>query len=312
MIEIKAPAEPFEDAGEGVEGLLEAWLVDEHDRVAAGQAVGDAIVVKTSFQILAPCDGTLAELVVAAGDTFPAGAVLARVEEDAGGDSGPVLAAPAERPMSVPFTGMRGAVAREMARAWQQPRVAIGVDVEMTAALATLAVAGRLSPTVAVLRGVALALLEHPRLNARVLDDGVELADDINLGLAISLEEGVIVPVIGNADQKSLSELAVEAGELAQAAREGSLPGTALRGGTFTVSTLGATSIDWFTPILNAPQVAILGVGRVAERVIARDGAAVVAPTMTMTLIFDHRAVDGHPAALFLADVRGRLERGDF
>ena len=90
MIEITAPAEPFEDAGEGVEGLLEAWLVDEHDRVAAGQAVADAIVVKTSFQISAPCDGTLAEIVVGAGDTFPAGAVLALVEEDASADSGPV------------------------------------------------------------------------------------------------------------------------------------------------------------------------------------------------------------------------------
>ncbi len=339
MIEIAAPAEPFQDAGEGVEGLLEAWLVEEKDRVAAGQPVADAIVVKTSFQISAPCDGTVAEIVVRQGDTFAPGAVLAMVAEDAGVDAEAATAAaaslaarPSERvitaafagapaaaadsdPLRLPLTGVRGTVAREMALAWQQPRVAIGVEVEMSATLALLQDqrddGSRLSPTPAVLRGVALTLREHPRLNARVSEDAVELAPDVNLGLAVSLDEGVIVPVIRNADHKSLLELAAEAGELAQAARVGSLPGTALRDGTFTVSTLGATGIDWFTPILNPPQVAILGVGRVTERVIARDGAAVVAPAMALTLIFDHRAVDGQPAALFLAAVRDRLERGD-
>ena len=345
MIEITAPAEPFREAGEGVEGLLEAWLVDENDRVAAGQPVADAIVVKTSFQISAPCDGTIAEIVVGRGDTFASGAVLAVVEEDDGVDADAASAAAAAAapgsvgaplssepdvaassvwapaastdsgPLRVPLTGMRGAVAREMALAWQQPRVAIGVEVEMSAALDLLqdqrGDGTRLSPTHAVLRSVSLTLREHPRLNSRVNEDAVELALDVNLGLAVSLDEGVIVPVIRNADRRSLLELAAEAEELAQAARAGSLPGTALRDGTFTVSALGATGIDWFTPILNPPQVAILGVGRVTERVIARDGAAVVAPTVVLTLIFDHRAVDGHPAALFLAALRDRLERGD-
>ena len=320
MIEITAPAEPFQQADEGAEGLLEAWLVDEHDRVAAGQPVADAIVVKTSFQISAPCNGTIASIVVGRGDTFASGAVLAVVEEDEDEGMDPEAArSPAAAadsgPLRVPLTGVRGAVAREMALAWQQPRVAIGTEVEMSAALALLQDKSgdgtRLSPTHAVLRGVSLTLLEHPRLNSRVNQDAVELAPAVNLGLAVSLDEGVIVPVIRNADRKSLLQLAAEAGELAQAARAGSLPGTHLRDATFTVSTLGATGIDWFTPILNPPQVAILGVGRVTDRVIARDGVAVVAPTMVLTLIFDHRAVDGHPAALFLAALRERLERGD-
>ncbi len=146
----------------------------------------------------------------------------------------------------------------------------------------------------------------------RGIGGAVELASEVNLGLAVSLDEGVIVPVIRDADRKSMAELAAEARDLAAAARAGSLEGSALRDGTFTVSTLGATGIDWFTPILNAPQVAILGVGRVTDRVIARDGAAVVAPAMTLTLVFDHRAVDGHPAAQFLAALRDRLERGEF
>jgi pyruvate/2-oxoglutarate dehydrogenase complex dihydrolipoamide acyltransferase (E2) component len=312
VIEITAPAEPFEDAGEGVEGLLDSWLVDEHDRVTAGQPVADAIVVKTSFQIASPCDGAIAEILVGQGDTFAAGAVLAMVQE------GDATAAPAAvafgetEPRRIPLTGMRGAVAREMVLAWQQPRVAIGVEVEMTATLALLArEQSRLTPTHAVLRAVALTLREHPRLNAQITDNAVDLVPEVNLGVAVSLDEGVIVPVIRDADRKSIAQLAAEAGELAETARAGSLAGAALRDGTFTVSTLGATGIDWFTPILNPPQVAILGVGRVADRVIARDGAPVVAPAMTLTLIFDHRAVDGQPAAGFLAALRARLERGD-
>jgi pyruvate/2-oxoglutarate dehydrogenase complex dihydrolipoamide acyltransferase (E2) component len=317
VIEITAPPDAFEEAGEGVEGLLETWLVEEHDRVVTGQPVADAIVVKTSFQIAAPCDGTIAQIIVGQGDTFAPGTVLAIVEESRGvAATTPAAAQPAadERPR-VPLTGMRGAVAREMALAWQQPRVAIGVEVQMRAALALLEAHGvdgaRLSPTHAVLRSVALTLREYPRLNATVSDEAVEPASEVNIGLAVSLDEGVIVPVIRDADRKSVTELATEAAALAQAAREGSLRGTALRDGTFTVSTLGATGIDWFTPILNPPQVAILGVGRVDDRVIARGGTPVVAPTMVLTLVFDHRAVDGHPAALFLAAVRERLERAD-
>ena len=243
-----------------------------------------------------------------AGETFGPGAPLAILEEGGGGAPARALEPESERPALVPFTGIRGAVAREMASAWRQPRVAVGVQVDMTAALAA---AGELSPTYAVLRAVALALREHPRLNARVVDEGVELAAAVNLGLAVNLDEGVIVPVIRDADRKPMQELATEAGGLAAAARDGSLPGTALRDGTFTVSNLGAAGIDWFTPILNSPQVAILGMGRVVERVLARDGAAVVAPTVDLTLVFDHRALDGQPASLFLAALRDRLERAD-
>jgi pyruvate/2-oxoglutarate dehydrogenase complex dihydrolipoamide acyltransferase (E2) component len=323
VIEIKAPVEAFEDADEGVEGLLEAWLVAEGDAVTAGQAVADAIVVKTSFQVFAPCDGTIGTIVVPHWDTFPVGAVLATME-DAPGSSGGATSTPAalevggesgSGPLRVPLIGMRGAVAREMASAWQHPRVAAGVEVEMAAAVAALEAqhvgGARLSPTVAVLRAAALSLVEHPRLNALVSQEAVEVAASVNIGLAVSLDEGVIVPVIHDAAQKSMAALAAEAAELARAARAGELPGTALRHGTFTVSTLGASGIDWFTPVLNAPQAAILGVGRVAERPVVRDGAVIVAPTVVLTLVFDHRAVDGHPAALFLAAVRDRLELGE-
>jgi pyruvate dehydrogenase E2 component (dihydrolipoamide acetyltransferase) len=159
-----------------------------------------------------------------------------------------------------------------------------------------------------VLRAVALVLTEHPRLNGRVIADAVETSDAVHLGLAVDADDVVLVPVIRHADRKSIAELATEAAALADAARAGRLPPAASQGGTFTVSTLGAAGIDWFTPVLNAPQIAILGVGRIAPRAVVRDGAVVVAPTMHLTLVFDHRAVDGRPAARFLAALRARLE----
>ena len=99
---------------------------------------------------------------------------------------------------------------------------------------------------------------------------------------------------------------------LAEGARGGKLPASAYQRGTFTVSTLGATGIDWFTPVLNPPQIAILGVGRVAERPVVIAGEVVARPMMTLTLVFDHRALDGHPAGLFLGALARRLAAGEF
>ncbi|MBS1868729.1 MAG: 2-oxo acid dehydrogenase subunit E2 [Actinobacteria bacterium] len=225
----------------------------------------------------------------------------------------------AGEPRRVPFTGLRGAVARAMTAAWQAPRVAAAVEVDMRPCLALqrelqerVGAEPRLTPTHLVLRAVALTLREHPRLNGRVDAEGVELVEEVALGLAVNLDEGLLVPVIRDAGEKPVEQLARESRELAGAARAGRLGPSAIKHGTFTVSTLGATGIDWFTPVLNAPQVAILGVGRIAERPLVQDGAVIAAPTMALTLVYDHRAVDGHPASLMLAALRDRLERADF
>jgi pyruvate dehydrogenase E2 component (dihydrolipoamide acetyltransferase) len=114
------------------------------------------------------------------------------------------------------------------------------------------------------------------------------------------------------ADALNLGELEQRVGELAGSARAGKLPASAYQRGTFTVSTLGATGIDWFTPVLNPPQIAILGLGRVAERAVVISGQVVARPMMTLTLVFDHRALDGHPAGLFLSALAQRLAAGDF
>ena len=215
----------------------------------------------------------------------------------------------------VPIAGMRGAIARTMSAAWQVPRVAQAIEVDASRLEAAVqALQQQLGPkckvtlTAFVLRAVALTLREHPRLNARVLEKEIELMPEVNIGLAVSLDEGLMVPVLRNVDTRSVADIAAESRRLAAGARAGTLSAGSYQHGTFTVTNLGMTGIDSFTPIINVPQVAILGVTRVAKRVVVKGDSIVIAPMMGLHLIFDHRAVDGYPAARFLSDLKTRLE----
>lgn len=216
----------------------------------------------------------------------------------------------------IPLKGLRGSIARNMSAGWQAPRVAMGIEVDMSSCMARLAAlqaqAGpevRITVTALVMQALAASLRVHPALNALMREGGIERSPQIHLGLAVSLGEGLAVPVIRDADDKTVEALAAESRSLAMDARAGKLPPKAYQGGTFTLTNLGMTGIDWFTPILNPPQVGILGMSRVVDQPVVRAGQIVVAPMTTLTLVFDHRAVDGHPAALFLNDLRARLEQ---
>lgn len=217
----------------------------------------------------------------------------------------------------IPLKGLRGAIARNMTVGWQAPRVAMGVDVDVSACQAWLRVhpmaEGGAKPTITacVLRATALALAEHPRMNALLRDNVVECQSAVHLGLAVALDEGLMVPVIRDAEAKPVAQLAQETRELAAGTRAGQLPPKAYQGATFTVTNLGMTGIDWFTPVLNPPQVGILGVSSVRERAVVRDGQVCAAVMTTLTLVFDHRAIDGYPAAQFLQAVKARLESPD-
>jgi pyruvate/2-oxoglutarate dehydrogenase complex dihydrolipoamide acyltransferase (E2) component len=217
----------------------------------------------------------------------------------------------------VALKGIRGVIARSLTAAWQAPRVAQGLDADLSATLSRIeseraAMGGQVSVTHAVLRCVALTLREHPAVNGIVSEQGIERWAQVNLGVAVDTPQGVVAPVVLQADRKGLGELEQAVAVLADGARSGRLPASAYQRGTFTVSTLGATGIDWFTPVLNPPQIAILGVGRVAQRPVVVDGEIVARPMMTLTLVFDHRALDGRPAGLFLSAVAARLAAGDF
>lgn len=217
----------------------------------------------------------------------------------------------------VPLKGIRGVIARSLTAAWQAPRVAQGLDADMSAVLARVkteraATGTKISITHAVLRAVALTLREHPAVNGIVSDQAVEHWADVNLGVAVNTPVGVVVPVLLQADALSLGELEQRVSAMAGGARAGKLPASTYQRGTFTVSTLGATGIDWFTPVLNPPQIAILGLGRVVERAVVVSGQVVARPMMTLTLVFDHRALDGYPAGLFLSALAQKLAAGDF
>ncbi|HYD59819.1 MAG TPA: dihydrolipoamide acetyltransferase family protein [Noviherbaspirillum sp.] len=232
---------------------------------------------------------------------------------EAGSNAAPAQAEVPARKV-VPLTGLRGAIARNMTQGWQAPRVSMFAEVDMTecerrrAALqASLGSAQKVTVTVYVMRALALTLRDHPRLNALLKDNEVELVDDINLALAVSVPDGLLAPVIRNADAKSLEEIARESAELSSAARGGTLAPRHLQRGTFTLTNLGMTGIDWFAPIINPPQLGILGVSRTIDKPVVKDGKIVIAPMMGMTLVFDHRAIDGYPAAVFLSDLKQRL-----
>jgi pyruvate dehydrogenase E2 component (dihydrolipoamide acetyltransferase) len=159
-----------------------------------------------------------------------------------------------------------------------------------------------------LVRICAAALREHPRVNATWRDGAVAPQDDINVGVAVATDEALVVPVVHGADRLGLVEIAGRRSELVEAARAGQLAPADVQGGTFTISNLGMYGVDAFLALVNAPQAAILAVGRIAERIVAVDGAPAVRPTMTLSLSFDHRVVDGARGARFLDTVAALVE----
>tara|TARA_B100000676_G_scaffold304901_1_gene357995 strand:+ start:34 stop:867 length:834 start_codon:yes stop_codon:yes gene_type:complete len=233
-------------------------------------------------------------------------------------------AAPAAAPIAasredqtVPVRGMRKTIAARMHDSLQtMAQLTMDMDVVMDDAvkLRTQLIEEwedegiRPTYTDLVIRAAAKALEKHPLMNSVFNDTEMTLLGDIHVGMAVALEEGLIVPVVRHANAISMKQLAVESSRLAAAARDGSLTPDDLMGGTFTVSALGMFGVDSFTPIINSPQAGILGVNRLREDV-AWDGAVPVKQQrMRLSLTWDHRALDGAPAAQFLAAVRDLLQ----
>jgi pyruvate dehydrogenase E2 component (dihydrolipoamide acetyltransferase) len=155
---------------------------------------------------------------------------------------------------------------------------------------------------------VAAALQQHPRANAAVKDGKVYLMADINIGIAVTVEDGLVVPVIHRANERSLAEVAASRSALVDKARFNKLRPEDITGGTFTISNLGMFGVDTFLAVLNSPQAAILAVGRIAERVVPVGGQPAVRPMMALSLSFDHRALDGARGAQFLDTLAGLIE----
>jgi pyruvate dehydrogenase E2 component (dihydrolipoamide acetyltransferase) len=247
--------------------------------------------------------------------TGPEGRVVAEDVERAAAAPTPTAApaAPAEARVEK-LSQLRRTIARRMTQAWQAPAFQLRVTADMARAVELRArlveKADGSKPTISDLltKACAAALMRHPEANAHFVDESVHLFPSANIGIAVAIPKGLVVPVIPACEQKSIAELAAARSALVQRAREGKLQQADLEGGTFTISNLGMYGIEEFTAVLNPPQAAILAVGAVEERPTAQEGQLVVRPLMAMTLTCDHRAIDGATGAEFLGTVKDFLE----
>jgi pyruvate dehydrogenase E2 component (dihydrolipoamide acetyltransferase) len=222
-----------------------------------------------------------------------------RITED---DVRAAAGAPAGAGRREKLRGVRRLIAEHMARAHREVPPVTWVE-ECDFEQLDLAL---LVPT--VLRACALSLKEYPELNARLEDGEIVYLDRYDIGVAVQTPQGLVVPVVRGCDSRSVDELAADVARLAEAAREGTLAPEDLRGSTFTVTSAGKLAGLFHTPIVNHPEVAILGIGRIAPRPVVRDGQIVVRRTGTVAVTFDHRVVDGARAAEFGLAVIRRLE----
>lgn len=210
--------------------------------------------------------------------------------------------------VAVRLSGMRRTIAERMHRSLQSTaQLTMTTQADVTELTRLRSTADGITHTDLLVRACALALAEHPGLNAVMTDTEIRRYRAAHIGIAVAVPEGLLVPVLRDAGTLALAQIAQATKDLVARAREGRLSPADLDGGTFTITSLGGYGIDSFTPILNPPQVAILGVGRIAEQPGRWDGQLDWRQVMTLSLTVDHRAVDGVPAAVFLQDLAGRL-----
>ena len=229
--------------------------------------------------------------------------------------SGAALPQPSQTPMGVvPMRGMRRTIASRMHESLHDmAQLTLTMDAAMDRVVADRRrrQADGAAPTYTdyVIAAAAAALVEHPIVNSQITDDGIALLGEVNVGMAVALDDGLMVPVVRGADRRSITGISVETERLAAAARSRSLGLDDFQGATFTVTAMGMYGVDAFTPIINPPNTAILGVGRI-RRDVDWDGddRPVPRPVLTLSLTWDHRAFDGAPAAEFTRTVREVLE----
>ncbi|MGB6407093.1 MAG: dihydrolipoamide acetyltransferase family protein [Planococcus donghaensis] len=216
------------------------------------------------------------------------------------------------------MSGIRKAVADRMLHSKSvAPHVTLNSEIDMTEVVAMRKkllgpvekqTGYRISYTEIIVKATAHALKRHPNINISLEGNEIVYHDAVNVGLAVALEDGLLVPVIRDADRKGFAELTVACKTAGQAAKESKLKPSEMSGGTFTISNLGMYAVDTFNPVINQPESAILGVGRIHDKPVGWEGQIVLRPMMGVGLSFDHRVIDGAPAAAFLTELKEILE----
>jgi pyruvate dehydrogenase E2 component (dihydrolipoamide acetyltransferase) len=334
------------DLGEGLnEGEVARWLVAEGDEIAEDSPLVEIATDKTTVEIPSPAAGVVSRILVAEGDVVPVGTVLVVIGGDGGRE--PSSAAPSRvsdsRVQATPLVrriaqelgvdlatvaptgpdgrvteddvrnagtggrrekvrGVRRQIVEHLTRAHREvPAVTYVEECDFTDLDLKL-----LLPT--VLRATAETLREFPELNARLEGDEIVYLERYDLGIAVQTDAGLVVPVVRDCATRSVDELRADVDALADRARAGSLAPDELRGSTFTVTSAGKLAGLFVTPLVNHPEVAILGVHRIGPRAVVRDGEVVVRSMGNVSVTFDHRVVDGARAAAFTLRVIEQLE----
>ncbi len=335
------------DLGEGVrEGEIARWLVEVGQEIAEDDPLVEIQTDKTTVEIPSPAAGQIAQILVQEGELVPVGTPLVLIGSDAvatatapkkvqvtplvrrvAGELGVELeslhgsgpggriteedvrgaASPREGERREPLRGVRRQIAEHLSRAHKEvPAVTVVEECDFTDLSAPR---GERSYLPYVLEAVVAGLQEFPELNATLSGSEIVFWERYDIGLAVQTDEGLVVPVVRAADSKSLEELEAEASRLAEGARAGTLKPDELRGSTFTVTSAGRLGGLFATPLVNHPEVAILGLHRIGQRPAVRDGELVVRELGWLSCTFDHRVVDGARASEFLLGVIGRLEK---
>ncbi len=290
-------------------GVVTKWLKAEGDAVQEGKELFELATEKITAVVPAPASGLLGRVVATPGAELPVGALLALIGES--GDAfPPTEELAAAQPAAGPAPTPTAVAALTMAQVTVSREVDAGALVARRAELAAgfeAATGIRLTYTDLLVETVARLLTEHPLLNATLTEQGIVSPPAVHMGVAVALDDGLIVPVIRDAQRRPLAEIARDRSDLAAKAQAGTLALDEIEGGSFTISNLGSFGADAFTPIVNPPQCAILGVGRIVDKPAAVSGRVEIRPMLWLSLTFDHRIVDGAPAARFLQQLGERL-----
>jgi len=321
------------------EGTLVKWLVEPGSRVEPGMELAEVETDKIVNVLENTQSGILRRTVAGEGDVLPVGALLGIIAEEgvsdadidafiAGGGSAAAeesAAAPAERAAEpsapaappaeeqVPVAGMRAAIAKTVSTSWTNiPHymVTVAIDMGKADALArSMKQAGtKVSINDVIIKAAAVAIQKYPLLNASFADKNITMHRDVNMAVAIGLDEGVVMPVIRNCQSLSLAEIGIKSRELVALAKDGKLGKEEMSGGTIAISNMGMLGVESFIAIVPPTQSAILAVGTVKDEAVVREGKIEIAKMMRITVSADHRVHDGAYAAKFLGELRTLLE----
>lgn len=299
-------------------GTVVSWLKKEGDFVEKGEPLLEIEVEKATMEIEAEEKGYLRKILVKEGETIPMGMVLAyladSIDEPLGGEEAETKEKVEKREekegKSIPLSSIRRITAERLLKSKRDiPHFYVFVDTDMTEAVNFKGKYPDIKFDDIFVKASAKALEEFPLLNSKLENDKIKIFPEINIGVAVSLgKEGLVVPVIKNANKKSLEEITKERKELVQKAREGKLALGDISGGTFTVDNVGVFGVDAALVIINPPEAAILSFGVIKSSPCVVDKKIEIRNIMKVTISADHRVVDGSIASQFLERVKDILE----